>query len=422
MVPFFPDSPQILILHLLVSVPTAFHVLLRKEDSRAAIGWIGLILLSPFAGAILYGMFGVNRVKRQAQRSLRRATPGALFPPNTAPPNKETAEEWKILMRAGYAVHPAPYLAGNQVNILVDGDEAYPRMLKAIEEAQSSIIFSSYIFDYDRIGRKFSHALGQAAQRGVDVRVLMDGYLLGFRWRITDWALRRRGVKTTRYLPYRPRFTNLRNHRKILSVDGKIAFLGGINIRAANLVEKNPRKPVRDLHFEITGPVIGQINDVFAADWNFATGETLSLPGWNEKADGPVTARTLPDGPDENYQKLEWTLLSAINVARHNIRVMTPYFTPGQALMSSLQAASLRGVAVEIVVPERSNIPFFDWAMQANFDKYLEFGIKIYLTPAPFDHSKLFIIDGIWSFIGSANWDARSLALKIEKKLECFDE
>ncbi len=410
-------------LHLFISIPTAIHILLRKNDDGAAISWIGLVLLSPFLGSFIYWIFGINRIRRHAKRARPREDEIELNPVDKF--KDSVPEKWLALMHSGLSIHKADYLPGNHVKVLVNGDETYPEMLKAIESAQQSVLMSSYIFDYDSAGKKFVDALCAAHKRNVSIHILIDGIGLGYKWRMADWKLRRCGIKTARFFPAkwfsRSRFINLRNHRKILSVDGKVAFIGGINIREGNILKNNPRSPVQDLHFEIRGPVIGQIDRVFAEDWFFSKHKHIRLPPVDTGGDGKIISRILPDGPDENYQKLKWTLLGAINAAEHCIRILTPYFIPDLVLMSALQSASLRGVSVEVIVPARSNILFFNWAMRANFPQLLQFGIKIYQSPKPFDHSKIFLIDNMWSFIGSSNWDARSLDLNFEINMECYD-
>lgn len=415
----------IAILHLMVVALTAIHILLRKDDERAAIGWIGLVFFSPFLGGVIYWMFGINRIKHNAKPSTSNTKTTERLSEEKSYSKLTLDCKWESLMRSGYAIHNESYLAHNQIEPLINGDMAYPQMLDAIHQAKRDIVLSSYIFDYDKTGRKFVDALGQARERSVSVYVLIEGDFLDYRWRRIERELRKRDVKTTKFLPFRPRFINLRNHRKILSIDGQIAFIGGLNISQDNMLEEYPGSPVQDVHFKAKGPVIDQISRAFNDDWFFATGELLELSLWNSslnpECERQVTCRVLLDGPDENFQKLAWTLLAAINSAEKNIRIMTPYFIPDHIIMCALQAASLRGVNVKILVPEKNNIPFFSWAMQANFDALLEFGLKIHLSASPFEHSKLFLVDDCWSFIGSANWDARSLALNFEINLECFD-
>lgn len=409
-------------IHLFICIPTAIHILLRKEDDGAAISWIGLVFLSPFLGSFIYWIFGINRIRRQAKKIQSHET--LVF---TTPDKFRGVlpDKWVSLMHMGSAVHRAEYVEGNKVESLMNGDEAYPRMLTSIQNAKHHVFLSSYIFDYDVAGKKFVTALCDAQKRGVAVYVIIDGIGLGISWRRTDWALRKSGIKTARFFPTRwferTRFINLRNHRKILSIDGRVAFIGGINIRKGNILNNKPFSPVQDVHFEVKGPVINQINQIFAEDWYLTRREILPAADVVIDQTSNVIARILPDGPDANYQKLQWTLLGAINAAENSIKIVTPYFIPDPILISALQVASLRGVDVEVMVPRKSNILFFNWAMRANFQKLCEFGIKIYESPSPFDHSKIFIVDDFWSFIGSSNWDARSLHLNFEINMECYD-
>ncbi len=416
------------ILHFVVSIPTAIHVLLFKNNVRAAIGWFGLVLLSPLLGSFLYWIFGINRIKARATAAKAEETKSDLFSIQQATHDLGFNKKWQVLMRAGYAIHDAPFLAGNRIKALINGDQAYPRMLEAIAEAKSDILLSSYIFDYDQTGRKFISALGEARKRNISIHVLIDGTILAHKWRKSESELQQIGVTTARFFPFSPRFINLCNHRKILCIDGRVAFLGGMNIRQGNMLKENPSEPVQDIHFEVSGPVIDQIAKVFADDWCFAVGQSQVFSKWNAGCElnagcerGAVVCRVLPDGPDEHYQKLEWTLIAAINCSESNIRIITPYFIPDYPVIRALQAASLRGVAVEIMVPEKTNFLIFNWAMASYFKELLKFGIKIYQSAQPFDHSKIFLIDDTWSLIGSANWDMRSLALNFEINLECYD-
>ncbi|MHC4976669.1 MAG: phospholipase D-like domain-containing protein [Planctomycetota bacterium] len=411
--------------NLAIALLTAWHALFHKQSERSAIIWLALIVFSPFIGSILYWLFGVNRIKRSA----RRAMPSRKSASLTLPDKHETAadipSQWQAAMRVSRAVHDAPFTESNAIHPLHNGDEAYPRMLEAIERAQHSILMSSYIFDLDVTGRQFVNALIDAHDRGVLVRVLFDAVGLKYSWRATDRALKRAGVRTARFLPAisltGPRFINLRNHRKLLCVDSEVAFTGGMNIRHANVLHDSPRHPTRDIHFEVQGPVINQLIALFSDDWSFASGESLAIQPWQTRpTTGNVMCRVLVDGPDENYKKLEWALIGAITSAEHNIRIITPYFLPGQIVTHALQGASLRGVRVEIIVPSRCNIPFFDWAMRATFKPLLEYGIEVYRSPPPFDHAKVFTADEAWSFVGSSNWDARSLELNFEANLECY--
>ncbi|SIS73884.1 phospholipase D-like domain-containing protein [Neptunomonas antarctica] len=417
------------LLHVSVSFPTAIHVLLYKENERTSLAWIGLVVLSPMLGSLFYWLFGINRIKRSAQKLLPLPHKAEQSYTDNNCDQQHLPENWHSAMVAGLAIHPFSYLAGNRVTSLVNGEEAYPAMINAIHDAKRHIILSSYIFDCDSLGQQFVDALAQAHRRGVTVHVLFDGVGVGYSWRKSDKALKKLGVKTARFLPAISfssiRFINLRNHRKILCVDGEVAYMGGININKNNLV-KSAVHPIDDIHFTVTGPVIDQISQVFVEDWFYATHENIDFPRYVPKtkdttAPAAVIARVIQDGPDQNYDKIRWTLINALACAQSTVRIMTPYFIPDHTLMTALHGAALRGVSIEIIVPKRSNIPFFDWAIDANIPRIMAHGIRVYRNKRPFDHSKIALIDDIWSFIGSTNWDARSLELNFEINLECYD-
>jgi len=419
----------IVILHVSLSFFTSLHVLLFKENERTSLAWIGLVIFSPVIGSLFYWLFGINRIKRLAQKKHPKASKQYCRLSKKINKFNQLPKHWNSAIIAGYNIHPINYVADNRVEPLINGDVAYPSMIESIKNAKHHVVLSSYIFDYDSLGRQFVNALAEAHQRGVIVNVLLDGIGIGYSWHKSDRALKKLGVHTARFLPAISltgiRFINLRNHRKILSIDGEVAYIGGLNVSKNNLV-KSAKHPIDDVHFKVTGPVIDQISQVFTEDWRFATGELIQFPCFNpntleQKNNHSVVARVIQDGPDEHHNRIRWTLINALVCAQTSVKIITPYFIPDQTLMTSLHAAALRGVSVEIIVPEHSNIPFVDWVMEANFSRIMEHGIQIYKNKRPFDHSKVVIIDDIWSFIGSTNWDARSLEFNFEINLECFD-
>jgi len=300
-------------------------------------------------------------------------------------------------------------------------------MLAAIEEARESIGLATYIFDYDGAGRQFVDALSRAVQRGVAVRVLIDGVGARYSHPSIVGVLGKRGIRVARFMPtmkpWSAPFWNLRNHRKILVVDGRVGFTGGMNIRQGHVIGARPRHPVQDLHFQFTGPVVQHLGDAFAEDWAFTTGETLIGVPWQREvpAAGPVVARGIPDGPDADFETIHQVILGAIACARSSVRIITPYFVPDTSLITGLTVAATRGVHVEVLLPATSNLPFVQWATQALLWQVVKRGVEVYLSPPPFDHSKLMIVDEAWSLVGSANWDARSLRLNFEFNVECYD-
>jgi cardiolipin synthase len=300
-------------------------------------------------------------------------------------------------------------------------------MLDAISQAEHTIALCTYIFDRDEAGAMFGEALEAAVRRHVEVRVLIDSVGARYSWPSMVRELVRRKVPVARFLhsvvPWRMPYMNLRSHRKILVVDGRIGFTGGMNIRAGHLVASNPKSPVQDVHFRVEGPVVGQMMNVFAEDWGYTTRELIDGEAWfpGNPEDGPVVARGIPDGPDRDLDNLRWTMLGALARAHTSVRIVTPYFLPDMTLITSLNLAAMRGVRVQIVLPEVNNLPVVKWASMAQLWQMLLRGCEIYLSPPPFDHSKIMVVDDTWTLIGSANWDPRSLRLNFEYNLECYD-
>jgi len=410
------------LLHILLAGAVTLHVLERKRDVAAATAWIGLAWLAPIVGSALYLIFGINRVQRRAFRVTRRRH--SDWAPDPATFLHPRHDHFEPLERAIGAITGRPPRLGNSVRLLRNGDEAYPPMLEAIAAAQSSIAFSSYIFEADEVGESFIAALAAAKARGVHIRVIVDGIGSGYFYSPVYSALTRAGIPAARFIhtlvPWRMAFLNLRSHKKVLVTDGRHAFTGGINITDQNVLARNPRDPIRDMHFEVTGPVVGQIAEAFAMDWHFCTGERLAGDAWfpHLSENGTAAARVITSGPDQDIYKIEFAMLQAISCARHSIKILTPYFLPDDRLMSALVMATMRGTAVDLVIPECCDHRMMDWAMRAHIAPLLNAGGRVWRAPLPFEHSKLFVIDDGWSLIGSANWDMRSLRLNFELNME----
>jgi len=413
------------VMHLAIASAVTIHVLLYKRNVGAAVSWIGIAWLSPFLGGLLYAIMGVNRVKRRAKRLLRERTRPGIAEAASAglPPDDPLASlEFAVGRLTGL-----PREHGNKVEALRNGDEAYPRMLEDIGRARMSIGLESYIFRDDAAGAPFHQALIEAKRRGVQVRVLIDGVGGGYFWSGTYRRLSRAGVPVARFLhsyfPWRMPFVNLRNHRKVLVIDGRIGFTGGINIGAENLQAAHPTHAVRDTHFRFEGPVVEQLTDAFVDDWLFTTGEDLPDKDWFPPIDkaGVVAARVVTSGPDEDNERIEFVALHAISCARKSIRVVTPYFLPPEPLTMALGLAAMRGIEVDLIIPERGNHAVLDWARQIPLRPLIEAGCRVWLLPPPFEHSKLMTVDDCWSFVGSANWDTRSFRLNFELNVELHD-
>lgn len=421
-------------LHTAMMLVASGHAVLTKRDARSAIGWVGLVWLAPIIGSLLYFAFGINRLRRKARllRGSRSYVASAMV-------RVSVAEEvlHRFLGEDGTHLAPLvkyvsrlthmPLLEGNRIIPLPTGREAYDQMLAAIDQAQQSVGLMTYIFDNDAAGALFVEALGRAVDRGVRVRVLIDDVGSRYTFPSIKRTLRRRGIPFASFLPTLvPRqlhYANLRNHRKILVVDGRLGFTGGMNIRQGHLCRPGDPHPIQDLHFRVEGPVVGHLAETFAYDWEFAAGEHLDGPDWFPPIPraGQSLARGVPDGPDMDLDKLVLTIQGALSCARRSVEIVTPYFLPEQPLITALGVAALRGVAVHILIPEHNNLKLVEWACMAQLWQILQRGCRVWLTPPPFDHSKLMVVDGVWSFVGSSNWDPRSLRLNFEFNLECYD-
>jgi cardiolipin synthase len=414
------------------SLFSAGHALLYKRDPRSALGWIWICISLPLLGPLVYWSMGVNWIRRKAQywqesgRFLQGSERFTLPAAGAAPFLPEKTGALRELCCLADRVVSSSLVAGNGFAHLANGEEAYPAMLAAIAAAEDSIHLSTYIFDGDATGREFASALRRAAARGVAVRVIIDA--LGEKYsRPTGRSLLTgSGVQLGCFLPLRQGiYINLRNHRKILVVDGKKGFTGGMNIGDRHRVARHSGPPaVKDLHFMVEGPVVRDLQQLFLEDWFFVTGqlcfESRLFPPLAPC--GTALARVIADGPDKEFRKLHCILMGALACARKRVDIMTPYFIPDRAMVSALVTASLRGVQVTLILPSLNNLAVVHWASRSYLWELLQQGIRVFYQPPPFVHSKLFLLDGVWSLIGTANLDPRSLRLNFEVNMEVYDE
>ena len=420
-------------LALLLTVLGVSHVVINKKDSRTAVAWAGIIFLFPFLGALLYLIFGINRIKRKAFELRGKIIPAFSTRCKYSCSVKELedilpADSMHLIMQEKLVsnVTKRPLVSGNSIKIFSNGDEAYPAMINAIENAEYSISLASFIFADDKAGKLFVDSLARAVKRGIQVRVLIDDFGFRFSFASIFSDLHANGITAKRFmptlLPWRAKYMNLRNHRKILVTDGKVGFTGGMNISFANLIKNRPSHPVQDIHFRVKGPIVSHLQEAFAEDWFFTAGEALKGEFWFPELtqEGAVIARGITDGPDEDYEKLQNIIIGALSCAQRSVQIVTPYFLPEPELINVLKVTAMRGVNVDIIIPERGNHRLVAWASSGQFDQLLEKGCRIWLSKPPFDHSKLMIVDNVWSLIGSANWDPRSLKLNFEFNVECY--
>ena len=428
----------LLVAHFAMAIISAGHALLYKRDPRAALGWIAVSFAYPIVGPVLYYLFGINRLRTRAHQlkgepvkrlKIRYERPDKVDKfDQENPPLAVTADPGLVaLARSSAAVTHRALADGNALQPFFDGESAYAAMLKAIDEARHSVCLATYIFETNETGMAFVKSLEAAQARGVEVRVLLDGIgeLYGFPRAGT--LLKRRAVKVARFVP--PRILppsihiNLRNHRKLVVVDGNRGFTGGMNIGDRHLSQRpSGRQVTADIHFQVEGPIIEQLQATFDEDWLFAAGEAPTQPPAKPAAKGTAICRVITDGPNEDLGKLAMIITGAVALARKRVAIMTPYFLPPPELINALQAAALRGVEVSIILPQKSNQPLAHWATRNMLWELLQYGVRIYYQPPPFAHSKLLLIDDSYAHIGSANIDPRSLRLNFELVLEVFQQ
>ena len=400
----------------------SIHILLHKREPLAAAIWLIVTWLVPFGGAFLYWAFGVNRVARRARR---RAIPDHGRPGSSPP----VPPELEPLRRLGDSIAPHALVAGNSVELLVDGDQAYPAMLAAIDGARATLGFCSYIFDDDVVGRRFFDALSRAARRGVAVRLLVDGVGAWGLGPVLRRELAAAGGQVASFWP-RGRWMkhpglNLRNHRKILVADGTVGFTGSINISENHVTAPGQNHPhSRDLHFRVGGPLVGHLADAFSDDWERATGELLDGPAWRPRIEpcGGIVARGTTTGPDQDVEKTYELLLGALRAARESVDLMTPYFIPDRAILELLRTTGRSGVRVRLLLPRHSDHVFMRWAARAHVLDLLARGVEVFEVGERFVHSKLAVVDRRWVLFGSSNLDARSFRLNFEFDVEAYSE
>jgi cardiolipin synthase len=430
-------SELILLLSMAMAAVGIVHAIMTKEDVRAATGWVGVMLLSPFLGAIIYAIAGINRIRRATISAMRPVSGEAA----AARHDRDVAIEALIsaqygqrfigLKTLGDRVARHPLTSGNTIAVLKTGDEAYAAMLRSIDGAERSVLLETYIFDNDAVGLLFVESLSRAVQRGVAVRVLIDA--VGVRYSVPSILNQLREANVTADLfngnivmGLRLPYANLRTHRKILIVDGTVAFTGGMNIRKGFSAEFAGSDSSRDTHFEVTGPVVADLFSVAAEDWRFAGKEALKGEAWPVERlahppGKPMLVRAVATGPDASNETNHKLLMGAFSVARKSIRIMSPYFLPDRELISALTTAGRRGVEIDIVVPAVNNLFLVDHAMTAQFDQVLKHYCRVWRHEGAFDHSKLMSVDGVWAYVGSSNLDARSLRLNFEIDMEVLD-
>jgi cardiolipin synthase len=398
-------------------------ILIIKRDSTSAIAWSLIVILLPIIGFILFIVFGYTHVYRPLKKKRRhRARVRAERSAGAAAASRagQEGETWQEMGRLALRLGGFPVSDGNAVTLYHEGEAKFAALYDAIRRAQHHIHLEYFIVRPDTTGQEVFDLLIEKARHGVQVRVLYDA--IGSRGlpRRMLRALREAGGKVHAFLPiniWRRRIqVNLRNHRKIAVMDGNVAFIGGVNI-GREYRSQDPSYPYwRDTHLRLEGPAAGDMQRVFAEDWDFATGEKLLHDAYYPDTGqvGDARVQIIESGPDQEFNTFRDLLFAAFTMAREKIWIQTPYFVPDQGILDALRLASRRGVDVRILSPARPDHWLTHFASGYYFAELIPEGVRVYLYKKGMMHAKVLTIDGEWGYVGTANLDNRSLHLNFE--------
>lgn len=424
----------VLIMHFL-GLLTATHAIMSTRTSQGAIAWSISSATFPYVAVPAYWVFGKSKfdgydllvknahhTKDESEKRARHALEekGMVLTAN----NDELASHIKILKR----ISGLPLTGRNDAKLLINGNETFDAILKSIESAQDYVLFQFYIVRDDDLGRTLKDALIARASDGIKVYFLYDelgsGGLRGTTY-LSD--LRNAGVEvypfnTTQGRGNRLRL-NFRNHRKIVVVDGKVAYVGGLNV-GDEYVDKHPKlTPWRDTHVELRGPIVQCVQAPFLEDWNWASGNAIALNWEPEPAEnGTIAAACIPTGPADKLETGTLWFLHSINSATKRLWIVSPYFVPDEQLMSALQLAALRGVDVRILIPKNPDHKLVYWTGLSYLEEAEEAGVQIYRYQPGFLHQKVMLIDDDSAVIGTSNLDNRSMRLNFEINMLLIDK
>ena len=397
-------------LHLL-GILTAMHAVTHTRTPQGAIGWaLGLILL-PYVTLLPYLYLGSSRFL-----GYRAGYPAPARQSTTASAHEVPVDPQCLRFTAISELQPWPFRAGNQVRLLIDGSAAFEAMLAAMDAAEHCLLVQFFIIHDDHLGRRLQQVLLQRAAAGVRVCVLFDG--VGSHALPQHYldVLRAGGVTIHRFATHRwrNRFQlNFRNHRKIVVIDGVCAYVGGLNVGDEYLGLKPPLAPWRDTQLELRGPVVADLQKVFADDWQWITGTLPPLLPAPSCA-GSASALIVASGPADLLETGSLFFTAAIHAARERLWLSTPYFVPDNAVLSALQLAVLRGVDVRVMIPSRPDHHTVYLASTLHAHHALRAGIRVFRYQPGFLHQKALLIDRDSAAIGSMNLDSRSFRLNFE--------
>ena len=413
-------TPLIIGIYILVALSIVVSVILNGAKPTKSLAWLLAIFAIPIGGIFFYLLLGRNRRKNKLIQ-LKKNLFLKLPKPNDQQINAFNGR-YKKLITLTYKNSHFPPTPGNHLELLKDGRTTFKAIFKTLENAQSEIHIQYYIFEDGELANRLLQLFERKIAEGVSVRMIYDGIGSLSLSKSYLKKLTAVGVKLYAFLPFKfGRFfssLNFRNHRKIIVVDGEIAFTGGINISDKYLKGELGLGMWHDMHLRIAGPAANHLNQVFMMDWYLVSQEllqpvVLNSPKSNVNATDELV-QIVAGGPDDDFPVLEQTYFSIINKAKDYIYITNPYIIPGQALIQALQTAALSGVDVRLLVSANADNRLVSWSVHSYFELFLKSGIKIFLFPDGFLHSKIIVSDDAISTIGTANLDDRSFEQNYE--------
>lgn len=424
----------LLVFYFLLVIATVFTVLHERRDPVRALSWIAVIVLLPFAGMVLFVFFGQDYRKQKIfnrkeikdliqfeQLSYKQLREIDTFSNPEVAANREIIT---LLLNNNKSL----LTTNNRLEVLNDGSETFASLIDALRKAESFIHLEYYIFENDELGGQIADILKEKARSGVEVRFIYDD--------VGSWNLKRSFIRSLReagvqvhcfmpvVFPWLTSKINYRNHRKIVVIDGKVGYTGGLNI-ADRYLRGTKHGPWRDTHLKIEGTAVNMLQLTFLADWYFATGIQLKDKDKylmvSDDSVGDTAVQIATSGPDSDWATIMQAYFAAITKATDHIYISTPYFMPGESLLTALKVAALSGIDVRIMLPSRSDSKIVYWASRSYIAELLEAKIKVYLYNKGFNHSKIITIDNRFSSIGTANMDNRSFEDNFEVTAMIYD-
>ncbi|MEP6906742.1 MAG: cardiolipin synthase [Pseudoxanthomonas sp.] len=395
-------------------------IVLQKREPVATLSWLMALAMLPYLGYLIYFLLGPQKITRQRLR--RNHSRKGLESHEASCPVDAGCSELALL---GQATTGLPPSTATSVQMLVDGAATYDSLINAIAQATNHVHLEYYIYMPDQTGTRLRDVLVERARAGIKVRVLLDAVgsskvTRRFMQPLTDAGGELAWFHPTRFRPAARSWVNLRTHRKIVVVDGRVAFTGGINITDEENERIHPNA-YRDLHLRLEGDVVRSVQLVFVEDWAYATGQkrkdfegTVLWKAADDVAQGDIAVQTLISGPDSSWEAIHRLHVAAIHEARTRVWLVTPYFVPGEAARMALTSAALGGVDVRLIVPKLSDSRLVTYAARSYFDELLAAGIKVYEYGPRLLHTKALLCDDNVAIIGSANFDHRSFRLNFE--------